>query len=264
MTATEPPRPISASTVVLLRDYHEGPQVLLLRRPPGSSFAARAYVFPGGAVDAEDGDDAMLELAPDFDAAAAAHRIGLSGPSAAREAAAFHIAAVREVFEESGVLMGRDSSGAALGISDIARLHEARTELLGGAQFADVLARHGFTITPELLTYAARFVTPISEPKRYDTRFFAALTDGVQEASLHEAEASEGGWQGAASIINRAEPLWMLPPTRIMCRKVAAHGDAASALAGLGAQPIDGSQITVAEVVRWAFEDAPIAAEPAV
>jgi 8-oxo-dGTP pyrophosphatase MutT (NUDIX family) len=246
MNGPDAARAIPASTVVLLRDHVDGLQVFLLRRPAQSTFAAHAFVFPGGAVDAADGEDETLAYAPRFDVAAAAARMALDGSSGVRESAAFHIAAVREVFEETGLLIGRNRDGSDVRSSDGARLRAGRQALLEGAPLAGVLQEHGLQLAPESLVYAAHFVTPSSQPRRFDTRFFVTTVPGAQESSLHEAEASEGGWYRPDDALDRdgKRPKLLLPPTYIMCRAVARHASAAAAIAALGEHPVDASDIT--------------------
>ena len=233
------PRP--AATVLLLRDDPAGVQVYFLRRPARSSFAASAYVFPGGAVDAEDAGDEVLALAGDFDPGAAAQRMRLGDD--VRAAAGLHVAAVREVFEETGILLG--SAAAA---DDLAA---ARSELLGGTPFAEVLHAHGLRIAPERLAYVAHFITPEREPRRYDTRFFACAAPVEQEAAHHAAEATESGWYTAAEALEMTAGSFamMLPPTRIMCNEIAQHSTAAAAIADLGTRPVDAILFTVDDVV---------------
>ncbi|TMB92965.1 MAG: hypothetical protein E6J45_00995 [Chloroflexi bacterium] len=249
--------PIPASTVLVLRDHDAGPQVLLLRRSPESSFAAHAYVFPGGAVDSADSDELLLRYAPQFDAAEAARRIGIDGEDAAAVSAAFHVAAIREVFEEAGVFIGRNGDGSGFNAREVARLTIARDDLLHGASLLSVLQSHALLLAPELLVYSARFVTPAGQPRRFDTRFFATVAHSLQEASMHDAEATDGGWFRPRDVLEQTgtRPMLLLPPTRIMCRKVAAHGSAAEAVAALGESPIDASEITIESVVRWAMDD---------
>ena len=137
----------------------------MLRRPGRSSFAAGAFVFPGGALDAADG----------------------SGE------AAYAVAGVREVLEEVGILIG----GGADGVSDgdlAARIGAARSKLLAGGDLVETLTEHDLVIAPERLVYIGHFITPPREGRRYDTRFFALAAPGGQEVRVHAAEAVEGGW----------------------------------------------------------------------
>lgn len=236
-----------AATVLLLRDGPGGVQVYFLRRPARSSFAASAYVFPGGALDEDDNAPELLELAPEFDAAAAAVRMRLDAASCA----GLHVAAVREVFEETGILIGTRAGGAALGEADAADLAAARRELLDSAPFAEVLRRHALHIAPEALAYVAHFITPEGEPRRYDTHFFACAAPLQQEAAHHAAEATESGWYTAAEALEMASGSFalMLPPTRIMCNTLAHHTSAAEALADLGGREVPPILFTLDDVV---------------
>jgi len=243
-----PAVPRLAATVLVLRDSPEGPQVYFMRRPARSSFAASAYVFPGGAVDDADRSPAVLDLAPRFDASSAASRMRLDDPEMV---AGLHVGAVREVFEETGVLVGTRADGAALGAADAPALAAARRSLLDGAGFADVLQQQGLRIAPQRLVYVAHFITPEAEPRRYDTRFFAVEAPVEQEAAHHAAEATHSGWYTAAQALALAggDFTLMLPPTRIMCAEVSAHGDVASVLADLGARPVDAILFQLGDVL---------------
>lgn len=246
MSEAPPPRP--AATVLLLRDSADGPQVYFMRRPARSSFAASAYVFPGGAVDAADSSDDVLALAPGFDPSLAAARMRLDDAAAV---AGLHVGAVREVFEETGILIGTRAGGEALGADDAETLATARSSLLDGAAFADVLQGHDLRIAPERLVYVAHFITPAGEPRRYDTRFFAVEAPLEQEAAHHAAEATHSGWYTAAQALDMAGDnlAVMLPPTRIMCREVSVHGDADSVLRDLGSRPVDAILFTLDDVL---------------
>jgi len=244
-----PAVPRQAATVMVLRDSPDGPQVYFMRRPARSSFAASAYVFPGGAVDAADSSDEVLRLAPEFDPTIAAPRMRLDDPALV---AGLHVAAVREVFEETGILVGARAGGGALGEADARTLATARASLLGGLPFAEVLRRHELRIAPERLVYIAHFITPEGEPRRYDTRFFAVEAPLEQEAAHHAAEATASGWYTAAEALDMAgdDLSVMLPPTRIMCREVCDHGSVASVLDDLGSRDVDAILFTLDDVLR--------------
>jgi len=250
-TPSPPVTPRPASTVLLLRDGPGGVQVYFLRRPARSSFAASAYVFPGGAVDAEDSADELLVLAPSFDPREAAARMRLDDAEGRRACAGLHVAAVREVFEETGILIGAREDAAMLSAADADDLAAARRALLDGTPFAEVLRRHGLLIAPERLAYVAHFITPAGESRRYDTRFFACPAPLEQEAAHHAAEATESGWYTAAEALRMTEGNFgmMLPPTRIMCNEVSRHDTAAAALADLGARPVDAILFSIDDVV---------------
>ena len=242
----------AAATVLVLRDDPDGLQVYFLRRPARSSFAASAYVFPGGRVDDEDADPSLLALAPSFDPAAHAARMRLAGDDLdVQRCAAAHIGAVREVFEETGILLGTRADGGALTEDDAPALAEARREALDGVPFAAVLQRHGLRMSPERLVYVAHFITPEGEPRRYDTRFFAVEAPLEQEAAHHAAEATESGWYTAAQALEMAGETFMLmlPPTRIMCNEIARHGTVREALDDLGSRPVGAILFTIDDVL---------------
>jgi 8-oxo-dGTP pyrophosphatase MutT (NUDIX family) len=240
--AAAPVAPRYASTVILLRDRAKGGvETFLLRRPARSSFAAEAHVFPGGTVDAADSNPAVLEHAPDFDPAAALTRLRLGDDGASSDlCAGHHIAAVREVFEESGILLGSDAGGAALDAGDAPRLAAARHAMLDGASFAAVLDEHHLRITPERLVYVAHFVTPEGVPKRFDTRFFAITAPPGQDAAVHAGEASHGDWNTPQDLLDRHRGNFdsLMPPTRIICSELARHRTVQDILDDLGSRPV--------------------------
>jgi 8-oxo-dGTP pyrophosphatase MutT (NUDIX family) len=212
---------IPASTVALLRDVDGGIEVCMLRRPGQSSFAAGAFVFPGGALDEADG-------------------VG---------DAAYTVAGVREVLEEVGVLIGGAVPGS--GDADLEdRIASARSRLLTGSLLGDVLAEFRLTITPEALVYIGHFITPPSEGRRYDTRFFALAAVQNQDIRVHAAEAVEGGWHKPEAMLELTFPA-IMPPTRMMCHEFARLGSVAEVLKTLGANPIEVTEITPEIISRW-------------
>jgi len=237
-----PPVPRDAATVVLLRDRAGGGvDVFMLRRPARSSFAADAYVFCGGTIDAADGSDEFAAHCPGFDPATAAARLGLGSDDAARRlCTSLHVGAVRETFEESGILIGAHAGGEPLTEADAGLLEAARAECLAGSRFDDILARHSLQIAPERLTYVAHFITPEHQPKRYDTRFFVAVAPLEQAAAHHPGEATSGGWYSPTEILERHgdDIFRLLPPTRIMCNEVAQHRTASAVVDDLGSRPV--------------------------
>lgn len=231
--------------------------MFVLRRPMRSSFAADAVVFCGGAVDEDDADLALVDLAPGFDVAAVARRMRLFGPEGHRLAVAHHVAAVRETFEESGLFLGRDVSGRRLGPEDGERLQRARADLVSGARFADVLRGYGLVMSCEELTYVAHFITPVSEPRRYDTRFFVAPAPPHQVAAVHRDEATSGGWRDPADLLAEAgaDLLRLMPPTRILCSELSRHRDVAAVVADLGSRPVGPVLFDIADLLANGIPD---------
>lgn len=225
----EPPSVRDASTVVLLRDGSgdSGPVVLetfLMRRAPTMAFAAGMYVFPGGRIDAEDGDIDVEWTGPPIEHARMT--------ADERQARALIVGAVREVFEETGVLLAVDETGAPPTEDDAwedDRVLVARSS----SALADVLARRGLRLDPALLPLWTHWVTPEIESKRYDVRFFVAAVPSGQRVRDVSGEADRVVWVAPADALGdyaRGE-LAMLPPTVATLADLAGYPDVASVLA---------------------------------
>ena len=196
------PRP--AATVVVAREGAGGVEILLMRRPIASRFAAEAWVFPGGAVDAE---DRMLDLARYTTTPPAGRwvdRLAVADPG---EATGYLIAGIRETWEETGILLAEGLP------ADVART--ARNELLGGAPFADLLARYGMRLATDDLVYIAHWITPETEPRRYDARFFLARVSAEAVCELNRGELEEWRWARPRDLVEEfaSGALRLLPPT---------------------------------------------------
>ena len=204
-------RPLPAATVVLLRASATGPEVLLTRRPSSMAFAADMQVFPGGRVDAADADPALAARSA-VDGADAA--IALGGDLDARDALAVYIAAVRELFEEAGVLLGEARDGG--GSIPTRSVSLARSALVGGdATFAQVADELDLRLRTDLLTPLSRWVTPPVMPRRFDARFFAAELPPDARVSFEGDEVAGHAWltPGAALTAMADERLAMWVPT---------------------------------------------------
>ena len=177
-----PPVPRPAATVVLLRDTADGPQAYLLRRRTSMAFAGGMYAFPGGGVDPRD-----AEAGPRWAGPSPRSGRGGSGcdPATAR---ALVCAAVRETFEESGVLLAGPDA-------DTSSRHQRRglgaptARRAGGprALLRRVLPRRGLVLRSDLLGAWARWITPAFEDRRYDTWFFVAALPAGQRAARRSA-----------------------------------------------------------------------------
>lgn len=221
-----------ASTVLLVRDAHEGEsgvEVFLQQRVSGMAFAGGMTVFPGGGVDDRDleGDvDGDGIVAPPIvwhgpDAAWFAGRFGIE-ESLAR---ALVCAAVRETFEECGVLLAgpRDREDAV--VADTSRYHEHRRRLVDKEiSFSDFLDAEGLAIRSDLLVPWDNWITPVGEPRRYDTRFFLALVPEGQEPDADTSEAWEASWERPERALARwrAGERRLMPPTWVQLRVLAA------------------------------------------
>ena len=172
--------PIPAATVILLRDRPEF-QALMIARAERSSFAGGALVFPGGRVDPGDADPQWAEVAT-----------GLAGDPMI---AAAQIAAVREAFEEAGVLLARGPGGALLTADDVKALSPWRANVeRDDSLFLTLVRRHGLSIAADLLTLFAHWIAPPGLHKRFDTLFFAAAFPEGQEVLEDGDEATEAVW----------------------------------------------------------------------
>lgn len=208
----------NAATVALLRDGASGLEVLLLRRHPGHVFAANAHVFPGGACDPA--DDHVLP----------------AGENGALGDASFRVAAIRECFEEAGLLVS--VRGALPAEPDRRRLRAALNT--GRIGWGDLIARSGLSMTLDQLVYFADWTTPAGAPKRYATRFYAAMAPADQTAEADGSETVCARWIRPAEALIEADAgrRHLMLPTRETLRALADYSDAASALTGLVTPPV--------------------------
>ena len=231
-----PARP--ASTVLLLRDGPTGLEVYMQKRHAEMSFAASAYIFPGGSMDDRDASDDAMQLLSGVDMGQVAARMGFDAVGTGRRTcAALHVCAVREVVEECGVLLARPVGGGQLSPDDAAKVH---ARLVAGGDFATEMERFGLRPAVEDLTYVAHFITPSGAPRRYDTRFFVAAVPPEQEAALRGGEASDDGWYSSQSLLAGSESgaLLLMPPTRILSAELSRHRNVAGLRAELGSRPV--------------------------
>ncbi len=187
------PRP--AATIVLTRPGPGALEVLLLKRSRSAGFVPGAYVFPGGRVDREDASDALLARVDGLSPADASARLALDD-RADPPAVAYYLAAIREAFEETGILVGHRADGSpAPNAAGHAETLQCRGDLLADdSSLSEVLDRLGCRLDGEKVEYIAHWITPKVEPRRYDTRFFlAAVPEGTQP-EVHTAEISDSVW----------------------------------------------------------------------
>ncbi len=217
-----------AATVVLLRDASDGPDVYLLRRAGTMAFAAGMHVFPGGSVDPRDGDPAGAWSGPG--PGRWAGWLGCDEPLAR----ALVRAAVRETFEESGVLLAGPDARSVVADTTGADLEADRLALLDrSASMTEVLVRRGLVLRSDLLRPWAHWITPEFEPKRFDTRFFVAAVPPGQRPRDVSGEADATVWLPVREAVaaHEAGELAMLPPTIESLREIAVHATVAEVLA---------------------------------
>ncbi|MER7762540.1 NUDIX hydrolase [Streptomyces sp. NPDC097619] len=233
LTPVDPKR---AATVMLLRDTPAGPAVHMLRRRTTMAFAGGAYAYPGGGVDPRDHDRLVGWAGPTLESWAA--RLGAPDTATAQ---AVVCAAVRETFEESGVLLAGPAPDALVGDTTGADWEADRRALVARElSFAAFLDRRGLLLRSDLLGAWARWITPEFEPRRFDTWFFvAALPEGQRTRDV-SGEADRTVWvrpAEAADGYDRGE-LLMMPPTIATLRSLEPYGTAAGALAGAADQEL--------------------------
>lgn len=243
----EPVLPRPAATVVILRDGHgSGPEVLLLKRNRQTGFVPGAYVFPGGRVDRSDGDPEVTRYWADLDAESAQTRLALPA-GAGPNGIAYFTAAVREVFEETGLLL---SDRIPTGGSATARLAEGREALMERhGSFLSLLADVNVQLAGARIEYIAHWVTPEVEPRRYDTRFFAALVPTDAEVRIDEREMTAAEWLTPEDALARHEEgtLPMIFPTIRTLEDLVGFGSADQLLADFRERPIS---MIMPEIVR--------------
>ncbi len=212
---------------MLLRDAADDElEVFVLRRVAAMAFAPGMTVFPGGAVDPSDHAD--ITGWTDADAQRWSEALGAE-PERAR---AVVIAAIRELFEETGVLLASAVSdaadtGALLDDADrLAILHRER-------QFSGVLASAGLRVRPDLLRPWANWITPPGRTRRYDTFFFAAALPSGQDARMLTSEADLGQWRTPTALLAESDigATALMPPTVAMLTDLAAFDAVADVMA---------------------------------
>ena len=225
----------AAATTVLLRDTDAGPEVYLLRRHAQMPFAAGMYAFPGGRVDPRDADTAIGWAGPT--PAQWGRRLSCDAPTAQ----SLVCAAVRETFEESGVLLAGPTPGAVVDDTTGADWESDRHRLVERSlAFADMLNRRELVLRSDLLGAWAHWITPSFEPRRYDTRFFVAQLPTGQRARDVSGEADRVAWMRPADAVagSEAGELAMLPPTYSTLRELAGLSSGADALTAAAGRTI--------------------------
>jgi 8-oxo-dGTP pyrophosphatase MutT (NUDIX family) len=230
-----PVQPRAAATVVLLRERDGAVQAYLLRRRSTMAFAAGMYAFPGGAVDPRDAEEAVAWGGPD--PAAWAGRLGCDEAMARASVCA----AVRELFEESGVLLAGPGPQTVVADTTGADWESDRQALVDRSLgFAEFLQRRGLVLRSDLLGPWAHWITPEFETRRYDTRFFVAALPEGQRARDVSGEADRVAWVPPAEAVENAlvGTLTMLPPTIVTLREIAEYGSVAAVIEAAPGRPI--------------------------
>ncbi|GLW08961.1 hypothetical protein Misp01_40910 [Microtetraspora sp. NBRC 13810] len=197
-----------AATVVVLRP---GPEVYMMRRRASMAFAAGAFVFPGGSVDPRDSDQAISWAGP---SPAEWGEVFRAAESTAR---GLVCAAVRETFEESGVLLAGPDAGSVVADTTGEDWEADRLALIDRSlSFADFLGRRGLVLRADLLRPWAHWITPEVESRRFDTRFFVAALPPGQRTRDVGGEADQVAWVRPGRALRQADQgeIFLMPPTR--------------------------------------------------
>ena len=190
---TPPATPRSSATVILVRDGHDGVEVFLMERSKVGMFGG-LHVFPGGKVDGADQAGRWEEFANGMDDRQASAALGME-----RGGLAYWVACIRECFEEAGVLLASRDDGELLPLTDVdrrARFTNWRARLNGREEgvFEEMCERERLGLAADRIAYVGHWITPVTEPKRFSTRFFVARAPDRQEA-LHDGfETVESAW----------------------------------------------------------------------
>jgi 8-oxo-dGTP pyrophosphatase MutT (NUDIX family) len=193
---------LAAATLTLVRDTPAGLEVLMLQRNFQSGFMPGMFLFPGGALDPGDADPRVLSRCCGLDDHAASGALGLQ-----QGGLAYWAAAIRESFEEAGVLIAYSDDGSLVNPTDrqhVARFEEYRRKLNAGEDvLPEMLEREKLRLAADRLTYFSHWITPVTAPRRYDTRFFIAEAPGGQEALPDNVEAIHHVWVNPPSAVQK-------------------------------------------------------------
>ena len=265
-----PVRP--AATVMLVRDGVVGIEVFMLQRTLSAAFARGQFVFPGGKVDDADHGEAFEPICDGLDDATASASMGLDTGGLA-----WLVAAIRECFEEAGVLLARPLDGHDIVRFDdpevADRFNTARHEIHDGSRsLVDLCAAEGLLLLTDRIHLVDHWVTPVGERRRFDTRFFVAEAPAAQEPLHDDKETIASLWVRPADALRMWSDgeLQMFPPTVASLRFLEPHQTAADAVAAsraVGIPPVvaprvvldaDGRVVGIRRPGEDGFDETPI------
>jgi 8-oxo-dGTP pyrophosphatase MutT (NUDIX family) len=225
-----------AATVMLVRDSTEGLQVFMLRRNLNSDFVGGAYVFPGGAVDEEDRHADLEAVCTGRSDDQASNMLGVDSGGLA-----FWVAAIRECFEEAGVLLAYREDEAVISLADneiASRFREHRAAVDSGElRLVDLCRRESLQLAVDQIHYFAHWITPEGAPRRYDTRFFVTAAPAEQVPLHDDRETIANLWitPDEALARNQAGDFELILPTLKNLEAIASFERAADLLAAAAA-----------------------------
>jgi 8-oxo-dGTP pyrophosphatase MutT (NUDIX family) len=219
-----PVTPRLAATTILVRARGNQPEVLLLKRGEHARFMPNAFVFAGGALDARDEGAEIYALCAGFDDRQASELLGV--PS---NGLRFFVAAIRETFEECGLLLAYDRDGSMTNLAtwDESKLRETRLRVSSGELTLRALCQsNGWQLAVDQLIFYSHWITPPGRV-RFDTRFFLALAPSEQWVSLAGNEMSELVWHTAAEALaeHDTKQLLLMFPTRTLLKEISKFHD---------------------------------------
>jgi 8-oxo-dGTP pyrophosphatase MutT (NUDIX family) len=205
--SSQPAVPRPAATVLLLRQGRDEVEVLAIRRHEKLAFMGGMWVFPGGAVCAADSAAAVLARMPTASQTGCPRLGTLHGaPLGELECLALAVAACRETFEETGVLVASDAAGKHCDSALTARLQEQRRAIASQPElFAELLRAEDLFLRVERLVYWAHWITPSVVPRRFDTRFFLAPVPADQRAIIDSTETVDHAWMSPRALVDAAQ-----------------------------------------------------------
>lgn len=232
MTTVQPLVPRPAATLLLLRDSSSGPEVLLLKRTASAAFMPEYYVFPGGAVDAGDGDlspayQQLEEGRPPKELASQQSDVQFFG----REQLGYRVAAIRECFEEAGILLACDAAQQPL--TDTHAALQYRQEVFAGRLTIEALCqRFDLQLALSAIHYLDRWITPLGHTRRFDTRFFVASAP-AQTAREDGHETTDHAWLTAHQALAdwQAGKRLLARPTLAVLKVLCGYSSVAAVLA---------------------------------
>jgi glyoxylase-like metal-dependent hydrolase (beta-lactamase superfamily II)/8-oxo-dGTP pyrophosphatase MutT (NUDIX family) len=191
------PRP--AATLILLREGGAGPEIMMLQRSAQSAFLPGAYVFPGGALEIDDGGERAARRVQGLSDAQASARLGLPAGGLA-----YWIAAARECFEEAGILLATDAGGQAVPAARAAGLAHLRGPLNEGKlSFTEFLENEDLYVPAGEIAYYSHWITAAGRPRRFSTRFFVACAPRDQAGTHDASETVHSVWVSARDALER-------------------------------------------------------------
>jgi len=210
MTQIIEPRP--AATILLLRETSAAPEVFMLQRTGSAVFLPGAYVFPGGALDRDDAGERAARRVRGLDDALASARLGIDAGGLA-----YWVAAARECFEESGILLAHDAAGKPITPERAVALEQLRAPLnTGSLLFSELLEREDLYVHAQEIAYYSHWITAPGRPRRFSTRFFVACAPAGQHGAHDRSETVHSVWVSPREALerDRRKEIELIFPTR--------------------------------------------------